>query len=239
MNTSTSDTALLNIKKIASEQLSALPMSYDRHEVTVDLGAKVLTAYKRELFTSWSMATQIRGVNMPFSEEELGLYIDYLVVLRVDYVNGKRVKFPPTSGIAVPSFLSCVLSNLGMVKNLDLGLELYPTIDPASLERLTLSSEEYETFMFRLSGAIKALANLGIEYADGYLRSRDGSYEFMSMALVDGFIRNVSKEPHPVFALLASTLGVRGIEAVLSPRINYGTESHMVSLVRHLAATKG
>lgn len=239
MNTNSSDNALLKIKNIASEQLSALPMSYDRHEVVVDLGAKVLTTYKSELYISWSLAAQMRGVNLPFSEEELGLYINYLVVLRVDYVNGKRVKFPPTSGIAVPSFLSCVLSNLGMVKNLDLGLELYPVVDVSNVKGMNLTEEEYEKFMFKMSGAIKTLANLGIEYADGYLRSRDGSYEFMSMSLIDGFIRNTSKDPHPVFALLASTLGVRGIEAVLSPRINYGTESHMVSLVRHLAATKG
>jgi len=94
------------------------------------------------------------------------------------------------------------------------------------------------TWLEGFSRKVKALSPLGVEYAEGYTRSRDGSYDFMTMALLGGEVRNISKHPHPVFALLASTLGVRGIESVLSPRVSYGKASHFDSLIRNLAATK-
>lgn len=218
-------------KDLAEKRIASQPVSFDSHEVIISLDAEVLKEYKEELYASWDAAAAMRGITLPFSSDDLASYIDQLVVLRVKYVNGERVAYGPTDRICVPSFLSLVLSNVGKVSNVDYGLELFP--------RVAVETKIDSEFMMKMSRFIRALSHLGIEYAEGYSRNKEGSYEFMSMTLIDGFIRNPDKAAHPVFALMASTLGVRGIEAVLSPRINYGSESHMRMLVRHLASVKG
>lgn len=219
------------LKAFVEGRLVATPVSFDRTEVKIDLNAQVLTEYKRELFASWNQAVAMKGLTLGFVEKDLSDYIDMLVILRVDYVNGKRVDVKPTDGMVVPSFLSLILSNVGLARNPELGIEVYPVV----IAEVKIDPE----FMWKISRCIRTLSSTGIEYAEGYTRSRDGSYDFMSMALIDDYVRNASNQAHPVYALMACTLGVRGIETVLSPRINYGLQSHMRSLVRHLAATKG
>lgn len=231
MDKSTIDSNLKQVKVFAEGRIAVQPVSFDRHEVEIRLDAGVLREYKRELYACWDAAAQVRGIVLNFTEEDLSKYIDMLIKIRVDYVNSKRVVIGPTDRVCVPSFLSLVLSNVGKVSNVDYGLELIPIV--------TGAPEIDEEFIWKVSRSIRALSNIGIEFADGYSRSRDGSYEFMTMTLIDGSIRNPDKAPHPVYALMASTLGLRGIEAVLSPRINYGSESHMRMLIRHLATTKG
>lgn len=231
MNTVNSDKEVVKLKAFVSERLTATPDKYDRVAVSINTNAKVLTTYKAELFSEWSLACQVLGRSMLFTQEELSRYIDMLVQTRVSYVQGKRVEISPTDRIAVPAYLSLVLSNVGLAQDSTQGIELYPEM----VNEIQIDKE----FMLDISRKIRILSNIGIEYADGYVRSRDGSFEFMSMALIDDYVRTWTKDAHPVYALLSSTLAIRGIEAVLSPRINYGSEAHMVSLVRHLAAVKG
>lgn len=232
MSTKTnSDIALTQLKTFVEGRIATAPVSYDRNEVIIDLDARVLSVYKRELFSAWDAAANFVGRVLPFTQEDLSRYIDMLVLTRIDYVNGKRVDVKPTDGVVVPSFLSLILSNVGLAKNTELGIELYPVCH----SDLNIDVE----FMLEMSRKIRLMSNYGIEYAEGYTRSRDGSYDFMSMSLVSDYVRNAANTAHPVYALLACTLGIHGIETVLSPRINYGSVSHMTSLVRHLAATKG
>lgn len=226
-----SDKEVLQLKAFAEARITKTPLQYDRVKVTVDLNCKVLDAYKRELFSEWQIAVNQAGRELPFTAEELNRYIDGLVCLRVDYVNGHRVSVMPTDGIAVPSFLSLILSNLGLARDTSMGVELYPEVE----QPYTVDPD----FMWKISRMIRLITNLGIEYAEGYLRSRDGSFEFMSMTLLGDYVRTWTKESHPVYALLASVVGLRGIEAVLSPRIVYGMVDHMSSLIRHVVAVKG
>jgi len=226
--------AVDSLKRFSEERIVAAAVNFDAVNVRIDLGADILTTYSKELYASWDQSASIRGWSIPFAEEELLEYVRALVKIRVDYCAGKRVEIRPTDRIAVPSFLSVVLSNVGLARDIDLGIELRPT-----LAKDTPQVRDGDvTWLEGFSRKIKALAPLGVEYAEGYTRSRDGSYDFMTMALLEGEVRNISKQPHPVFALLASTLGVRGIETVLSPRVSYGKANHFDSLIRNLAATK-
>lgn len=232
MTTINSDKEVAALKAFAEKRLTKTPTSYERVSVTVNLDAKVLEVYKKELYSEWNQAASIKGVAIPFTEEELSKYVDALICIRVKYVNGERVKVVPQDNIAVPSFLSLVLSNLGLARDTSLGLELYPALEG------NVPEIDYD-LVHRVSRAVRLLSNLGIEYAEGYTRSRDGSYEFMSMTLIGDYVLSWTNQSHPVYALLASSVGVSGIEAVLSPRINYGSVDHMQSLMRHLVAVKG
>jgi len=226
--------AVDSLKRFSEERIVAAAVDFDAVNVVIDMGADILAVYSKELYASWDQSANIRGWCIPFTVDELLEYVRALVKIRVDYCAGRRVSIRPTDRIAVPSFLSVVLSNVGLARDIDLGIELRPVYAETSPGDRSDDVEWMEGF----SRKVKALAPLGVEYAEGYTRSRDGSYDFMTMALLGGEMRNISKQPHPVYALLASTLGVRGIETVLSPRVSYGKANHFASLIRNLAATK-
>jgi hypothetical protein len=174
----------------------------------------------------------MKGGELKLTVEEFSAYIYTLIKSRVDYVNRSNPVVFPTELIVVPSYLSCVLSNIGRARHLDYGIDLMPVM--AEEELPTLEKKE----VIRISNHLKMLKGIGFEYAEGYTRATDGSFEFMAMTMIDGYVRTVSKDPHPVFALLSSTLNVRGIEAVLSPRVSYGSIKHLVNLVQGLTALK-
>lgn len=223
---------LQDIMKYAEQHLVPTPAEYTTVEVSIRIETNVMYAYIDELYSNLMMAVQLKGGELRLEKETFTKYINTLVRERVRYVRGERIDFGPTSRLVIPSYLSCVLSNIGRARHLDFGIELVPKQEFS--DDVCLPKDETG----RISNQLRLLKGIGFEYAEGYTRDREGSFEFMAFTLMDGVMKTISKEPHPVYALLSSTLGVRGIETVLSPRINYGSESHLTSLVRMLAGLK-
>lgn len=212
------------------QHVSATPAQFDEVDVEIRVDGQVFVAYVDELYANLTTAISMKGGSFPVSKEDFISYCESLVKLRVRYVRGERVTFGPTERIVVPSYLSCVLSNIGKARHLDFGIELTPKMEDTNV----MDANQ----MRRISNALTLLRGIGFEYAEGYTRSREGSFDFMAMTLMDGIVKSISKDAHPVYALLSSTLCVRGIETVLSPRITYGMVSHLASLVRGLATLK-
>lgn len=225
------DRKIDTLKAFAEQRMSVTPAKFDTTEVTIDAESVVLVEYKAELYASWDSVASMRGYDLGFTSDDLSKYIDMLISQRIDYTRGLRVLVKPVDGFAVPAYLSLLLSNIGLARNTDLGIELVPVMKQDVNVDLA--------FMTKMSRLIRNLSHMGVEYAEGYTRSRDGGYDFMSMSMLDEHVYNTVNTIHPVYALMASTLGVRGIETVLSPRVNYGSVAHMTSLIRHLAQTKG
>lgn len=224
---------LKDVMGYAAEHIIATPAEYSEVDVMVNLNGKVLVTYVEELYSNLAMAVRLKGGELQFEEADLKKYVNTLIRERIRYVRGERIIVGPTERIVVPSYLSCVLSNMGKARHLDYGIELTPKLTDGDFPFFDNKSE-----LISFSNRLKMLRGIGFEYAEGYTRDRDGSFEFMTFSLIDGVIKNISKEPHPVYALLSSTLSVRGVETVLLPRITYGTEGHLAGLVRSLASLK-
>jgi hypothetical protein len=224
---------LKDVMGYAAENIIATPAEFSEVNVNINLGAKVLTTYVEELYSNLAMAVRLKGGEIRFDEGTLKKYVNTLIRERVKYVRGERVIIGPTERVVVPSYLSCVLSNVGKARHLDYGVELTPKLTDGEFEFM-----DDKTEILTFSNGLKLLKGIGFEYAEGYTRDRDGSFEFMTFSLMDGVVKSISKDPHPVYALLSSTLSVRGIETVLLPRISYGSENHLAGLVRTLASLK-
>jgi hypothetical protein len=222
------------VRGFAEKHITPVPAEYEVVEVKVDLMSEVLDAYGSELYSNIENSVLMRGGRVPFTEQELHDYLSLVVRMRVDYVNGRRVPFRPTDVIAIPSFVSVVLQNLGVVHHLELGLELRPVIEGEN----KAWSEEDTSLMLKVSRGIMSLGNYGLEYAKGYDRNKEGSFDFMAMSVLNDMVMGTTRDTHPVNALLASTLSISGIEVALSPRIVYGSVNHFTHLVKHLASLK-
>lgn len=220
------------VRKLAEESVTPAPNSFDEVDVFIDPYAEVLTEYVTELYSNLENVVTMRGGILGFDEDQLLQYCSNLVVIRVDYVNGHRPMYRPNDSVAVPAYLSVVLSNIGKASHIDLGVELRPVVEDD--KRPKISPDE----MMALSRKLMALGSFGFEYAKGYERSREGSYDFMTMTVMKGMVLATTRDSHPVNALLAASINMRGIEIILSPRITYGSVAHFKSLIRHLAALK-
>lgn len=223
---------LKDVMSYIEKNVAPTPAAFDEVSVTVSCESKVLSTYVDELYSNIVMAVSMKGGTFTVSFDDFSKYINTIIKARIDYVNGERSIFGPTERFVVPSYLSCVLSNVGRARHIEYGIELFPKIEG------DVEVFKDKASAMRISNALKLLRGIGFEYAEGFARSKEGSFDFMTMTLMEGIVRNVSKDPHPVFALLSSTLNVRGIETVLSPRISYGREEHLANLVRGLAVLK-
>lgn len=218
------------LRKLAEKSVTPLPTAMETVEVEINPKAVVLQEYVTELYANLENAMAARGGALTFTEEEFALYIAMVIKTRVDYANNQRVAVRPTDLLVVPSFLSVVLESVGVVDHIDMGIQLVPVCEGVAVDA---------AFMQRISRALAVCGAVGLEYSKGYSRSKEGSWDFMTMTLIDGIVKSHSRDAHPVYALLSATLGVTGIEKLLSPRITYGSEGHFKALVKHCAMLKG
>lgn len=224
---------LSNISDLVKTKVTPLPFDFTRQPVKVKLNGIVMATYSTELFRALQSIVDLNGGVLRVTEAQLSAYVRSLVRLRVDYVNGVRVGIRPTDYIVVPSFIHVVLENLGLARDENLGIELYPELDMED-SGVLLSDEE----MLEISNHLRSFGAVGFEYADGYSRDKTGSWDFMAMTIISNIVRTHTHESHPVYSLLASTLELSGVELVLQPRVSYGRTQHLASIVRALVGVR-
>lgn len=224
-------TVMADLRKAAEQLIAPMADSFDVVHVAMSVTDGVLQDYLRALYNEIQTSASLTGGVVPFTEDDFIAYGRTMVKARIDWVNGSNPQFHPADRIAIPSYLTVVLENIGRATNIDLGLELVPVYQD---DGRTLTKEEVQ----RISNQLKVLGQRGLEYSDGFARDKAGSYDFMTMSVVNNMLKAPSKDAHPVYALLAASVGSRMVEDTLSPRVTYGSMDHLRSLVRNLARLK-
>lgn len=209
------------------------PVGYEKVGVRVDLLANLLEVYSVELYTQLENVVLGRGGKLSFTNDDFTRYIRTLVKIRIDYVNNNRPMFRPNDRVVVPAFISEVLSNLGLVSDLSIGVDLYPVYDAID-DALVFEEKGF----LRVSNAMLLLANYGFEFALAMPRDKSGSWEFMTMFMINDHIVAPKNESHAVYALLASVLEMQLLASVYTPRVNYGNRSFFERIIRQIATLK-
>lgn len=161
-----------------------------------------------------------------FTKKEFVQYCKTLLASRIEYVLGGKPTVYPTDHIMVPSFLENILMQIGEAMDLSLGIRILPkkiTLTPMSLEN-----------MRKISMRLESLD--GYEGGFGYPRDKTGSWDFMTMTLVNNDIRRHDAQAHPVYALMAAVVGPKLISSVLSPMVTYGTTDLFEGLLWQLTS---
>lgn len=236
---------------VANKRLRPMPREYTTLDVSLDLTSLVLATYIDELYAAMEteLATQTGQRQMLFSQGDLRDYCWILVYERVAYVRGdQRPRLRYSDVFVVPAFLSVVLAQLGRAEEPSLGLVLMPGL-PSQVgvngnkwtfkaEESTMARERDMDWFMRVSRVLTSFSKFGFEYAYGYDRAKSGSFEFMAMSVLQDHVMHHTDSTHPVYALLASVLSLRGAESALSPRVDYGDINEMRNLVRAFAVPK-
>jgi hypothetical protein len=214
----------------------------------------MLAKYSEIEYQALHAKVTLSGGEVPFTMEEFKEYIRALVYSRVAWVNSLKYVVHPNEPIAVPAFLSVVLMNIGNAEEVSLGLRLVPEIKgmfhivekgegnnkekvwevkPFNIieKDLKLANKD---LMQKISNYLKAIE--GYEYGKGYLKDKSGTFDFMSMQVVDSYITHHEAQAHPVYALLASILQPHLVASALSPLVRYGSVEFLKGLLWEVTA---
>lgn len=209
------------------------PAVFDRVQAKFLVTEGALRDYAEALVDNLNATTLVRGGG--FDTDQMVKYLNTLLHLRILTVNRNnarsrwldRVPYP-----TVPAFFAVFLENVGIVRDQTLGIEIVPEFGGSTED--VLEPQEFQRLSYELARFDKA----GFEYASTLPRGINGSWDLMTMQLIQGEIRNQDGKAHVVYALLGSLYTQSITEGVLLPRVTYGRVDRFRGLVAQLARLK-
>lgn len=156
---------------------------------------------------------------VPFTQKEFIQYCKAIVVSRIAWVLGdsEQLKFRPTDNVMTPSLIDAICKQIGLCTNTRLGVILKPKMPSFT------STKEWKVDMNKMNEISFFLHSMdNYVGARGYLRDKQGVWDFMTMQLIDNQIKNPTMDPHPVYSVFAAVIGPKMISSVLSPMVKYG-----------------
>jgi hypothetical protein len=222
--------------------VAPVPIGYEEHVVYIDLDSPIFATYSNALYANLTQKVDAHGGRLDFTALQLFSYLQFLVVLRVMWVNGIGGWTHPAERLAVPPYMTLLLASIGIVSEPRLGLELKPGLCFAGLDVPNLR-EFQSTFpkedAYRFSNILKGLSTLGLDYAEGFPTDKRGSWEFMTFVVQNNVVTRYDATAHPGLAVCAATMNLRGAESVLLPRVSYGSFASFDRLMYLVSELKG
>lgn len=197
------------------------PHYVEMQEIEVDFFTEgnLITDYAEVEFKAISYEASKFNWSVPFSQEEFIQYCKVIVTSRIAWILGDtpHLKFRPTDNIMTPSLIDAICKQIGLCVNTKLGVILKPKM-PSFVTSDTWKVDMNK--MMEISYFLTSMDNyVG---ARGYLRDKQGVWDFMTMQLIDNQIKNPTMDPHPVYSVFAAVIGPKMISSVLSPLVKYG-----------------
>ena len=221
------------VSAIAERSLKPVALDYTTGEVTFSMEEGIFKDY---IYAEHSaiMAAVNDESEFPFDLETFKKYCNTLVVSRIAWVLGKTnlLIVRPEDPITCPALLAQVMMNIGRVSDDSIGVQLEPGFSESDHEVVKgcLTKEEMQKISFYLRRIEKYVG------AQGYLKDKSGSWDFMTMQLVDSQIRAPRNAAHPAYSLLAAITGNKTLVSALSPRVKYGDMELFKGLVWQLTS---
>lgn len=208
------------------EEAGPHAIKYDVISVKMNPNQGTLVKYAHALWCE--IQSRVFSSQFTLTQEKLTMYFSTLLQRRIDYVNGKRY---PDGLYVIPSFLYVVLENVGIARDMGIGVEMKPEFD-SNVQVL-----EPNDFT-EVAQILYTFGRMGFEFAEVMPRDKRGSFEYMSMSLLNNEIVCHVGSSHAVYSLLASMTANTMVNTVLGPRVSYGHFEKFEGLVRTLARFK-
>lgn len=224
--------------KLAIEQAKATvdalgirpePVDFQVHRVTLNPeNSTVFQEYTEALVHNLNAQAEAYGSSLRVGLDEMRSYLLRLLRERVAQVTRDGKQLIGRSSVVIPSFWVIVLENVGRASDETLGLTLIPEMEDI---------HEFSTYsdIDAFSSKLRAFSRYGLSFGDQMPRDLTGSWEFMTCQVIKSFVLRHDSSCHPVYALVASTMEMNSLGAVITPRVQYGHTEHFRQLVREFA----
>lgn len=191
-------------------------------EAVISLDGKsiVFAGYAELTYAEMRSETSYYGTELPLALDEWVNYLKTFLSSRISHCNydSRNIVVYPSDYLRIPAFFELALEQIGRVTDELTGKTLVPKFE-AEDDWKPLTIEQCKDISRRLA----PLETRGFSFSKGYIKDRKGSWEFMSMEVLNGVVRALSRDYHGLYAMFAGLLHNRGISAVMTPQINYGT----------------
>lgn len=160
-----------------------------------------------------------KGKRIKLTTQVISKYMKQLVRYRVMDVNGQlKGIYPFMKRLGIPVWIQFAISMIGIAHDWDRGLEFVPVL---SANPETVDIEE----MLLISNVLRSFEKDGKPFfTNAWPKSKEGSKDVMSYAIIDGFVSGNDKDAHPLDTYVAGFLGMKIAEEVtfkMLYRINY------------------
>lgn len=215
---------MLNIDSILSKTGNIVSPAHF-NTVEVDFGNGIVEGFPSNYVDAINSKIALRGSSISFDVSDMTLYLNLLLSLRIDQVQGRKVDFR-VRGFLVPALYALSLNQIGNVYDREQGIQLTPTIK--AIDKMSL--EEASNFSKRL----QLIQDLGFELVPGLPAERTGDINFMYFHYTDSMVLRHSSSAHPGYAVLAAFFRMQQLESLLSYRVSYGLIAEYDELLKGL-----
>lgn len=195
--------------------------------VIVEFGSGIVPGFAESYTQALNNKIALRGSSITFDAAELQAYLNYLLANRIDSVNGKRFE-KATKHMLVPSLFAVALTNVGIVRDKDLGIESRPSYS----DKIEMMSTEQAIAYSR--DRLTIIEDLGFELVEGLPRDIQGDANFMYFTMSEDEILRHNNDAHPAFGVIAAFFRMNRLQDAVLPRVTYGLISEYDDMLRGL-----
>jgi len=228
---------------------------HSEESVTIEVGFDptkgILKEYLDAEFDAIRYEYEKSGSTLPewFDRSHFGKYCNSALQSRVAWVRNEMsdVIFRPEEKVLLPSLLDNVLKNIGQAFDTRLGIILMPTLasEKSKSDEAQASKQEGDSSSFEVLTRDECLKTSYFlqtisTYIGGfgYMKDKSGSFDFMTMQVLDDAVRNINDTAHPAYSILAAIVAPHWLQSAVqfSPRVKYGDIQFYKSLVWQLTS---
>jgi len=211
------------IKSIAANVIT--PINYER--VAVSFGHGILPEFAKTYVDAMNGKLALRGSSLSFDRQEMEKYLNTILSIRINRVNGEGKGAPEARYFKIPALYALTIRHVGIVYDKDLGIELYPVLD-GEIEVMSISeAADY-------SRRLQLVEDLGFELVEGLPNDRTGEADFMYFHMTEDSLVRHNKDTHPGVGILTAFFRMKQLENVLTFSVSYGLISEYQELLKGL-----
>jgi hypothetical protein len=175
--------------------------------LTIQVGIDGMASFNEAFVREGERKNPLMAEKVNLTTEELADYERFLLVNRVDIVNGSCKIFRMLKRLAMPCFVERCLSDVGRVTIRERGLDIHPTVDDStrkdliSLDDAIVISQKIESFYDDLAVVLGAMPG-----------DEGGNSETMTLALIQDYVVGMGDYDDPLVQYIVFALQCMLIE---------------------------
>lgn len=167
----------------------------------VQVSVEGLIAFNKSFVCEGERKNPLTADKVQLTEQELLEYERFLLVNRIDLVDGKCKIFQNLKRLAMPCFVERVLTDVGRVIIRDHGLDIHPTIDEELRKNIITLAQAIE-----ISNKIDAFYDDLAVVAGAMPASEEGNPQTMTLCLIQDYVVGMGDYDDPLVEYIVFAL---------------------------------
>lgn len=155
---------------------------------------------------------------------DIKTYFRGILKIRVQSITNDCPVWRQAKRLVIPAWLQFVISQIGQIVDYEYGLVITPKFD-----------FDYDiSEMLEFSNILESFMNDGVSmFKDAFPRDHKGDTEVMKMAVLDGYVKSMTSNSHPLSSYVNAFVGAK-VSSVIECSMLYRVRYDDVSFIRSM-----